>query len=90
MNIPGHFFALGSAVATLDTNGRIGVALKPGQNVGLRIDGLSPATWEARLESDNEAQMELADGQVMLSAGQRGVHARWIKVSRRVGDVNVP
>lgn len=83
VSIPGHFFAIGSAVTTLDGDGRVGVSLKSGQSVGLRIAGLSNARWTARADSEDEAQVELADGQVILSAGAKGAHVRRVWVERR-------
>ncbi len=86
VDIPGHFFALGSAVTTLDKEGRVGVALKPQQAVGLQIAGLTAQEWVARVESSNEARAALADGQVILTAGRDGAHVRHVWVSRRVGN----
>lgn len=83
VNIPGHFFAIGSAVTTLDAAGHVGVLLKSGQSVGLRIAGLSHEQWQARAESDDHAQVELADGQVILTAGAHGAHVRRVWVTRR-------
>ena len=83
VEIPGHFFAFGSAVATLDKDGRIGVALKPGQTVGLRIAGLSALEWVAVSESGEQASAELGDGQVILSAGKSGAHVHAVVLRRR-------
>lgn len=83
VEIPGHFFAFGSAVATLDKGGRIGVALKPGQSVGLRIAGLSAQEWVAVSEPGEQASAELGDGQVILSAGKSGAHVRAVVLRRR-------
>lgn len=83
VSIPGHFFAIGSAVTTLDADGRVGLSLKSGQSVGLRIAGLSNEHWTARAESNGEAQVELADGQVIVSAGAKGAHVRRVRVERR-------
>ncbi len=84
--VPGHFFAVGNAVTMLDAAGRVGVALKPGQSVALRIAGLSKELWQGHAESDDEAQVELADGQLILTAGARGAHVRWVRVTRREGS----
>lgn len=83
VSIPGHFFAIGSAVATLDAAGRVGVVLKGGQAVGLRIAGMSDDAWQARADTDGDARVELADGQVIVTAGAEGAHVRRVWVTRR-------
>ncbi len=84
--VPGHFFAVGSAVTMLDAAGRVGVVLEPGQSVGLPIAGLSKEQWQGHAESDDEARVELADGQLILTAGAQGAHVRWVRVTRREGS----
>lgn len=88
VSIPGHFFALGSAVTTLDASGRVGVSLKGGQSVGLRIAGLANGEWTARADSDDEAEVELAEDQVVLKAGAKGAHVRGVLLARR--DMSPP
>lgn len=61
VSIPGHFFAVGSAVTTLDSTGRVDVPLQPRQTLGLRTAGISNQAWSARAERDDELRVELAD-----------------------------
>ena len=85
VEIPGHFFAFGKATTSLDQHGRVGVRLRAAQSVGLRIARLSHEDWQAHAESDDEARVELADGQTILSAGPHGAHVRRVLVTRRQG-----
>jgi hypothetical protein len=83
IDIPAHFFAVGSAVASLDQLGRVGVALKPDQALGLPIAGLTLQDWEAHAESDDGATAELVDGQVIVTAGHGGARVRRVLLRRR-------
>ena len=83
IDIPGHFFALGSAVATLDEQGQIGTTLKPRQAIGLRIAALNERDWAVRVESNDAVTAALAAGQVIVTAGANGAHVRRVILHRR-------